>query len=127
MPKAIAFRSKKAKGTRLEHKIAQLIREKGLDDNAKRMIGSGAFAGWKTDLFTKLPYSFEIKNQEKVSLWQWFRQAQAQSTISKPPILCVSGNFRPILAIMDMPTFLNLLLEVKQLTEMLEEERKKNV
>lgn len=123
--KANTFRSRKAKGTRLEHKVAALIREKGLDEGAKRMIGSGAFSGWSTDLFTKLPYSFEIKNQETVSLWKWWTQAKDQSTIAKPPVLVIGGNFRPILAAMDINTFLEMLLTIKQLEELLEEAKNK--
>lgn len=122
---ANTFRSRKAKGRRLELKVAELIREKGLDNTSRRMPGSGAFEGFKGDLHNKLPYSWEIKNQETVSLWKWWKQAKDQSTMNKPPVLCVGGNFRPILAIMDLNTFLELLLEKKQLEEMLEEERKK--
>lgn len=119
--KAIAFRSKKAKGSRLEHKVASLIRESGLDDNAKRMIGSGAFAGWKTDLFTTLPFSFEIKNQETTKPWEWFRQAEEAATIAKPPIVVFSGNNRPIMTLLKFEVFLDLLLEIKQLNELLNE------
>lgn len=126
MSKAIAFKSKRAKGKRLEAKVAELIREKGLDDNAKRMPGSGAFEGFKTDIYTKLPYSWEIKNQETVKLWEWWKQARDQSTIAKPPVLCVGGNYRPILVVMDLNTFLEKLLECKQLEELLTEERLKN-
>lgn len=117
--KAIAFRSKKAKGKRLEIKLAKAIRDKGLDPNARRMPGSGAFDGFKTDSFNKLPFSFEAKNQEKVRLWEWWKQAQDQSTIAKPPVLVISGNYRPELAVMDLNTFLDLLKEIKDLEELL--------
>lgn len=118
--KAIAFRSKKQKGKRLEAKVAQLIREKGLDNNAVRMPGSGAFDGFKTDIYTKLSYSFELKNQETVKLWEWWNQARDQASIAKPPVLVVGGNYRPILCVVEINTFLNLLLEVKQLRELLD-------
>lgn len=121
--KAIAFRSKKQKGKRLEARVAQLIREKGLDGNATRMPGSGAFYGFKTDLHTKLPYSFEMKNQERLQIWKAWQQAIDQATIAKPAILCISGNFRPILAIMDVNTFLNLLLEIQDLQKRLEQKQ----
>lgn len=121
--KAQTFSSKKAKGKRLEHKLAQLIREFGLDDGAKRMIGSGAFDGWKTDIFTKLMFSFEVKNQEKVKVWEWWEQAEDQSSIAKPPVLVFSGNYRPVLATMKVETFLDLLKEIQDLNELLEERR----
>lgn len=113
--KAIAASSKKAKGKRLEVKIAQLIREYGLDPDAKRMPMSGAIPGFKTDVFTKIPFSLEAKNAEKVKLWEWFNQARDQATIAKPPVLVISGNFRPILAVMNIETWLDLLKEIKDL------------
>ena len=115
----MTHRSKRAKGNRLEAKFSQMIREKGLDDTARRMPGSGAFEGFKTDIHTKLPFSFELKNSETVKLWQWWKQACDQATIAKPPVLVTSGNFRPMLAIMDVSTFLNLLREIQDLEEML--------
>lgn len=117
--KAQTFRSRKSKGVRLEHKVASLIREYGLDKDAKRMIGSGAFDGWKTDLFTKLPFSFEIKNQETTKPWEWYKQAKEQSSIAKPPIVVFSGNFRPIMAMMEIQIFLNLLKEIEDLKDLL--------
>jgi hypothetical protein len=118
MSKAIAFRSKKAKGKRLEHKIASLIRQKGLDEGARAMIGSGAFDDYKGDIYApKVPLIFEAKNQEKVQLWQFWEQAKAQERVYKPACLVVSGNYRPMLAVVELETLLNLLLEIKQLSE----------
>lgn len=119
--KAITFRSKKAKGNRLEAKFSSLIREKGLDDGARRMPGSGAFEGFKTDIHTTLPYSFELKNQEVVKLWAWWEQTKNQSTIAKPPVLVTSGNFKPMLATMDVNTFLELLRTIQDLEGIIEE------
>lgn len=111
--KAIAFTSKKAKGTRLEKKLARLIREKGLDDSASRMLLSGSVWNFRGDIFTKLAYHFECKNSEKHKIWEEWYQAESQSPIGKTPILVISGNFRPILAIMQIDDFLNLVKEVK--------------
>lgn len=111
---ANTFRSKKAKGQKLEKKVAQRIREMGLDSDAKRMPASGSMYGWESDIFTNLPYRFEIKNQEKVQLWQFWEQAKAQETPYKPAVLVVGGNYRSPLAVVDLDTFLNLLVEIKQ-------------
>ncbi len=111
--KAIAFRSKKAKGQRLEKKVAQRIREMGLDKDAKRMPASGSMYGWESDIFTHLPFRFEIKNQENVRLWEFWGQAKAQEGPYKPAVLIVGGNYRSPLACMDLDTFLNLLKEIK--------------
>lgn len=118
MSKAIAFRSKKAKGKRLEHKIASLIRSKGLDDGARAMIGSGAFDDYKGDIYApQVPMIFEAKNQENVKLWQFWEQAKSQERPLKPACLVVSGNYRPMLAVVELDTLLNLLLEIKELGE----------
>lgn len=125
MSKAIAFRSKKAKGTRLEKKFAQLIRLKGLDKDARRIILSGSAFGFETDIYTKLPYSFEVKNHEKVKLWEFWEQARAQGKPMKPPVLVVSGNFRPVLCVLDANDFLNLLKTIQDL-ELLRKEGNEN-
>lgn len=117
MGKAIAFRSKKAKGSRLEKRFAQMIRDKGLDDNAKRMVLSGAAFGFETDIFTKLPWAFEVKNQERIQFWPWWEQAERQRKPFKPPALVFSANYRPIMVAIAADDFLNLLLELKQLSE----------
>lgn len=112
--KAITTGSKKAKGKRLEKKVAQLIREKGLDSKARAMIGSGAFDNYKGDIYApEVPLTFECKNQETVKIWEYWTQALAQQKVYKPACLIVSGNYRPILAILDIDTLLNLLKEIK--------------
>lgn len=111
---------KKIKGAKLERKVASLIRQKGLDDGARRMIGSGAFDNYKSDIFTNLPLTIECKNQERVNLWEFWDQAKSVAKPLKPACLVVSGNFRPVLAIVDIDTLLNLLLEIKQLNEKFE-------
>ena len=101
--------SARAKGKRLEREIASLIRRKGLDEKASRMPLSGADSMWKGDIRTRLPYSFEAKNQERIQLWDWWDQTRAQCPGGHQPILCISGNFRPILAVIDIDLLLNLL------------------
>lgn len=115
--KAQTYRSRKNKGTRLESKFASLIREKGLDETATRMVLSGAAFGFETDIKTHLPYAFEVKNQEKIQFWQWWEQAEKQRKSFKPPVLVFSANYRPIMVSLTADDFLNLLLELKQATE----------
>jgi len=106
--------SKKQKGSRLERQIATLIRQKGLDPNCKRMPLSGAFTHLPQDIYTSLPIHIEAKNQERLRVWEWWQELRAKAKMGKDPILIVSGNHRPILAIMDVEYFLNLLLIEKQ-------------
>lgn len=109
---------KKRKGKRLEHKFAKMIRRKGLDPKAKRMVLSGGDWAFPSDIYTNLPFMFECKNQERVSFWAWWDQAKAQEKIHKPAILVFSGNYRPVMVAMEGDTFLNLLLELKEYKEL---------
>lgn len=72
------IRSAKEKGKRFENYVAEQIREHGIDPRASREIGSGN-GKRKGDLNTSLDFLIEAKNQKKISLFQWIRQAQAQS------------------------------------------------
>jgi len=112
--KANTTASKKAKGSRLERRVAQLIRQKGLDKGASRMPLSGAFWSLPGDVYTKLAVTFECKNTERHKIWQEWSQAVSQKRLATDPVLVISGNNRPILAVMDIDYYLNLLLEVKQ-------------
>ena len=91
-------RSKKAKGSRLEHKFAAMLRESGMDPDARRQLLSGA-GHRKGDIDTELPYCFECKNQERLSLWRSWEQATGQAG-DKTPVLVVSANRRPVLVVM---------------------------
>ena len=65
----------KGKGARAEREFAQMLVDAGLDKYAKRMPGSGAFSGLPTDTLTKLPFAFEVKNEEKWSPIAYYKQA----------------------------------------------------
>jgi len=96
--------SKKHKGRRLELKVAKLIREI-LEIDAIRTPLSGG-GGIKGDIYCQeLPFYFELKNQEKLKIWQWWQEIKDYEN----PILIISGNRRPILAVCDFVWFLNLL------------------
>jgi hypothetical protein len=97
--------SAKAKGKRLELKVAKLIREK-LQLPAYRTPLSGAAEGFKGDIWVKgLPFYWECKNKEKIHIWsEW-----AKVRDHRNPILVISGNFRPILVVMDIELFLEIL------------------
>ena len=99
-------RSAKEKGSRLERRVAGAIRHKGLDPNARRMPLSGAFAHLPEDIYTCLPYHIECKNQERIKLWEWWQKIRDKHN----PVLVISGNNRPDLAVIDLNLFLDLLL-----------------
>lgn len=107
------LKSPKSKGSRLERKVAQKIRLSGLDKTATRMVLSGAAFGLETDIRTRLPFAFECKNQERVQLWEWWEQAERGRKPFKPPVLVISSNYRPELAVMKLDDWLNVLKELE--------------
>lgn len=106
-------RSAKEKGKRLEKHVAERVVDVLGQHNvkAKRMPMSGAIPGFKSDVLTNLPVSFECKNQEKVQLWEWWGQASSQAG-SKIPVLIVSRNRVPeplaIITLEDLLFFMEL-------------------
>lgn len=94
--------------------IASLYRKHGFD--ATRMPGSGAFENLKGDIrfHEHVPFSVECKNQETMSIWQWWRQAQAQATGYEEPILFVTRNNSPSLGICDAEYLIRLQAIAKE-------------
>jgi len=113
---------KREKGRRLELRFAKLLRRSGLDKGARRRPFSGGVWGvmGRGDIITRLPFSFECKNTERLSLWKFWEQAEEQASPSRPPVLIYSSNYRPIMAIMKADTFLEILKEIKELKERLD-------
>lgn len=78
-------KSKKAKGSRYEHFIAEQIRESGLDPNARRQMLSGA--GYdKGDIKTSIPFTIECKNCSQISAMEWIEQSKREA---------LQGNINP--------------------------------
>lgn len=113
--KTISPKGRKQKGSRLEREFAKMIRHYGLDDNATRMVLSGAAWNLKTDINTTLPFAFECKNQEKMHFWEWWEQAKESEKPFEPAVLVHTANHRPIICSMAAETFLNLLKELEDL------------
>ena len=66
---------KKVKGAVAEREFAKMLVFSGLDKYAKRMPLSGAVKGLDSDIWTKLPFMFEVKNQETWKPLEYYRQA----------------------------------------------------
>ena len=107
-------KSAKAKGSRLERDVAGRIRRKGLDSKAQRMPLSGAIPGLRADVHTQLDVHIECKNQERVKLWEWWQKIRDR----RNPVLVISGNHRPVVAVVDLDYLLDLLkVEQEYLSE----------
>jgi len=69
--------SAKAKGKRFEEVVCQEIEKMGLGF-AHREIGSGS-GKRKGDIFSNLPFLFEVKNQKALNWWESINQAKRQA------------------------------------------------
>lgn len=113
--------SKKSKGSRAERKVAELYRRYDIDPKATRMPMSGAMSHFKGDIWKPNDYQYcdEVKNQEKVKLWEWWNQTCEQAP-SRTPVLHITGNNRPILTVLRIEDYMDLRATIKQLEERLD-------
>lgn len=109
--KNMKARSAKAKGSKLERKVAEEYRRIGIE--ARRMPLSGAFTHLKADIFkpVKDGWHDECKNQETVNLRDWWAQT-TRTCGQNEPALHISANFRPIITAIWSDTFDNMLIEL---------------
>ena len=103
--------SAKAKGRRLQQWFRDLLVSKlGIhkEDIESRSMGAGG-----EDLIMaraareSFPYSIECKNQEKVNLWESYKQAQENSGKYEPVVFIKRNNHKP-LVVVDANYFINL-------------------
>ena len=106
--------SAKAKGRKLQQWMRDLLIEK-LDvhpeDIESRSMGAGG-----EDLIMarsarkKFPYSIECKNQEKVNIWDAYKQAEENSKNYEPIVVLKRNNTKP-LVLVDAEYFIKLHLD----------------
>ena len=103
--------SAKAKGRRLQQWFRDLLIEKlniHTEDIESRSMGAGG-----EDLImsrsarTKFPYSIECKNQEKVNVWESYKQSVENSKDYEPIVVIKKNNHTP-LVIVDADYFVRL-------------------
>ena len=117
---------KRQKGARLERRIVKELVRSGLVPKAKRSFQSGAHWSWKSDIYAPgLNFSIEAKNQERIGIWQWWEQASSQRKPYSPPVLMFTSNFRPILTVMDIQDWINLVKERNEYRDQVEVLKKK--
>jgi hypothetical protein len=107
-------KSKKAKGSKLEKKIAEEYRRIGIE--ARRMPLSGAISHMKSDIWKKTRdgWSDECKNAETVKLKEWWAQTRRDASTFNKPVLHVSANYRPIISIISAEDYYQMLLTLQQ-------------
>ncbi len=108
--KANTAKSKKAKGVRLELKVADMI-AKTLKVTAKKMPKSGQNKGFKSDIYTELPISIECKNQENWKIHEWWEQCTHDAVLNEEiPVLVMSkNNMKNPKVLLSFSNFLQLL------------------
>ena len=103
--------SAKAKGRKLQ----QWFRDRLIDvleiheeDIESRSMGAGG-----EDLIMaraareKFPYSVECKNQEKINIWESYKQADSNSKVYEPVVVLKRNKHKP-LVLVDAEYFVNL-------------------
>ena len=103
--------SKKAKGRRLQKWVREVLIEKlkiHEEDIESRSMGAGG-----EDLIMaraareKFPYSIECKNQEKLNIWESYKQASDNCGKYEPIVVIKRNNHKP-LVIIDAESFVKL-------------------
>ncbi len=105
--------SAKAKGRRLQQKVASLLVESfdELQPDDIRSTGMGQ-SGEDIQLSplarTKIPFSFECKNQERLNIWSAIEQAESNASEYAPAIVFKRNRTKTYVAI-QIEDFINLI------------------
>ena len=106
--------SGKAKGRRLQNKIRDLLLEHFSDklepDDVRVAIMGETGEDIKLSPAARklIPYSFECKNQEKLSIWSSLEQA-AENSGDYPPVLIFKRNRSKTYVTLELEEFLKLI------------------
>ena len=103
--------SAKAKGRRLQQWFRDLLIEK-LDIHSEDIESRSMGAGGEDLIMAlaardKFPYSIECKNQEKINVWESYKQATENSKDYEPIVVIKRNNHKP-LVIVDADYFVRL-------------------
>ena len=123
--------SAKAKGRRLQQDVRnRLIEELDVhpeDIESRSMGASGEDLIMARAARKKFPYSIECKNQEKINIWESYKQANENSKDYEPVVVLKRNNHKPLILV-DATYFVELHNRVaKELTidELLTEDKVK--
>lgn len=110
----ITHRSAKNKGNRLQNYVRDLLRttfQQLEDEDITTPFGTENGTDIKlSPAATKLiPYSFEMKNQEKISIWNCLNQAETNTKKGTDPVLVFKRNRSKTYAVIDFDLFLKLI------------------
>jgi len=109
--------SAKAKGRRLQQWMRDILIERleiHPEDIESRSMGAGG-----EDLIMaraareRFPFSVECKNQEKLNVWESYKQAAANAKGVHEPIVVIKKNGEKPLVVIDAVAFVDMVEEIK--------------
>ena len=106
--------SGKAKGRRLQNKIRDLLLEHFSDKLEPDDIRTAIMGETGEDIKLSpaarrlIPYSFECKNQEKLSIWSSLEQA-AENSGDYPPVLIFKRNRSKTYVVVELEEFIKFI------------------
>ena len=95
----------RAKGARGEREFAKLLRDHGHEARRGQQYSG---LGDSPDVVSSLPYHFEVKRTESLSLYVAMDQAIRDAEPTKPPVVVHKRNGKEWLAVMRMSDFLKI-------------------
>ena len=95
--------SAKAKGRKLQKWMRELLIEK-LDIHPEDIVSRSMGAGGEDLIMAraareKFPLSIECKNQEKVNVWESYKQAEDNSKDYEPVVVIKRNNSKPLVLV----------------------------
>ena len=113
--------SKKGKGRRLQNFVSDRLLNSfptlEPDDVKAAIMGeSGEDIKLSPAAKRKIPYSFECKNQERLSIWDSLKQAE-ENCEERTPVLIFKRNRSKTYAVIEIDSFLKLIGETNESKE----------
>jgi hypothetical protein len=108
-------RSAKNKGKRLQNKVRDLLLEAFYDELEPDDIRSTIMGDSGEDLKLSpaarrlIPYSWEMKNQESISIWSSLNQAEENCPENVDPVLVFKRNRSKTYAVIELDKFIELI------------------
>lgn len=116
---ALTAKGRIAKGKALEDWVCLKLKEKGLDDRARRSYGSGNSNGIKADIDTDVTIlgnamGIECKHMDKLNVPDAWRQTQKLEKLGYEPVLVIkqtADNYGDVKAVVYLDSLLQLVDE----------------
>ncbi|MBT4206735.1 hypothetical protein HOE22_00130 [Candidatus Woesearchaeota archaeon] len=111
----ISVQSGKAKGRKLQQTVRDLLLEAFKDELEPDDIRSTSMGAGGEDLQVSplcrklIPYSWEMKNQQSISIWSSLEQAEANCPDNVDPVLVFKRNRSKTYAVIELDKFIKLI------------------